>query len=88
MIEGLRGMFENQARSERYNISKSLFACRLAEGGSICPHVIKLIGYIENLEKLGAALHPDLATDVILRSLPTSYEPFILNYQMNEMEKT
>jgi hypothetical protein len=23
MIEGLRGMFENQARTERYNISKS-----------------------------------------------------------------
>ena len=46
MIEGLRGMFENQAWSERYNISKSLFACRLAEGGSVSPHVIKMIGYI------------------------------------------
>lgn len=88
MIEGLRGMFENQARSERYNISKSLFACRLAEGGSVSPHVIKMIGYIENLEKLGAALPPDLATDVILQSLPASFEPFILNYQMNSMEKT
>jgi hypothetical protein len=30
MIEGLRGMFENQARTERYNISKSLFVCKLA----------------------------------------------------------
>ena len=88
MIEGLRGMFENQARSERYNISKSLFACRLAENGSVSPHVIKMIGYIENLEKLGAALHPDLATDVILQSLPASYEPFILNFQMNSLEKT
>ncbi|KAK2630885.1 hypothetical protein QOZ80_UnG0720430 [Eleusine coracana subsp. coracana] len=88
MIEVLRGMFENQARSERYNISKSLFACRLAENGSVSPHVIKMIGYIENLEKLGAALHPDLATDVILQSLPASYEPFILNFQMNSLEKT
>ena len=26
MSVGLRGMFENQARTERYNISKSLFS--------------------------------------------------------------
>ncbi|KAL6856856.1 hypothetical protein ACP4OV_018238 [Aristida adscensionis] len=32
MIEGLRGMFQNQARTERFNISKSLFACKLPEG--------------------------------------------------------
>ena len=31
MIGGLRGMFENQARVERYNISKSLFSCKLAK---------------------------------------------------------
>jgi hypothetical protein len=80
MIEGLRGMFQNQARTERYNISKSLFACKLAEGSLISPHVIKMIGYIETLDRLGSELHPDLATDVILQSLPTSYEPFILNF--------
>jgi hypothetical protein len=34
-------MFENQARVERYNISKDLFACKLADG------------YIETLTKLG-----------------------------------
>jgi hypothetical protein len=31
MIQGLRGMFENQARAERYNISKVLFTCKLPE---------------------------------------------------------
>jgi hypothetical protein len=82
MIEGLRGMFQNQARTERYNISKSLFACKLAEGSPISPHVIKMIGYIETLDRLGFKLHPDLATDVILLSLPAIYEPFILNFQM------
>jgi hypothetical protein len=66
MIEGLRGMFQNQARTERYNISKSLFACKLAEGSPVSPHVIKMIGYIETLDRLGSELHPDLATDVIL----------------------
>ena len=56
MIEGLCGMFENQPRFERYNISKSLFACKLDEGGPVSSHVIKMIGYIENLEKLGSPL--------------------------------
>jgi hypothetical protein len=88
MIEGLRGMFQNQDRTERYNISKSLFACKLAEGSPVSPHVIKMIGYIETLDRLGSELHPDLATDVILQSLPASYETFILNFQMNGLDKT
>jgi competence protein ComGC len=29
MIQGLCGMFENQARAERYNISKALFTCKM-----------------------------------------------------------
>jgi hypothetical protein len=53
MIQGLRGMFENQASAERYNISKVLFVCKLIEGSPINPHVIKMIGYIETLAKLG-----------------------------------
>jgi hypothetical protein len=65
-----------------------LFACKLAEGSPISPHVIKMIGYIETLDRLGSELHPDLATDVILQSLPASYEPFILNFQMNGLDKT
>jgi hypothetical protein len=59
-------MFENQAMAERYNISKALFACKLAEGSSISPHVIKMMGYIETLDKLGCEFKDDLATDGIL----------------------
>jgi hypothetical protein len=69
MIQGLCGMFENQARVERYNISKALFACKLAECSPISPHVINMMGYIETLTKLGCEVKDDLATDVILQSL-------------------
>jgi hypothetical protein len=65
-IQGLCGMFEKQARDERYNISKVLFAYKLAEGGSVNPHVIKMMGYIETLAQLGCELKDDLTTDVIL----------------------
>jgi hypothetical protein len=60
MIQGLRGIFENQARAERYNISKDLFACKLTEGNPVNPHVIKMMGYIETLNKLGCELKNDL----------------------------
>jgi hypothetical protein len=88
MIVGLHGMFENQARAERYNISKSLFSAKLAEGSPVSPHVVNMIDYIETLDKLGCELNDDLTIDVILQSLPSSYEPFIMNYQMNGLEKT
>jgi hypothetical protein len=87
MIERLHGIFENRASTETYNISKSLFACKMAEGSLVSPHVIKIIGYIKTLEKLGSELKPGLAIDVILQSLPASYEPFIMNFQMNGMDK-
>ncbi|KAJ1270543.1 hypothetical protein BS78_06G059800 [Paspalum vaginatum] len=64
MIEGLHGMFESQARVEKYNTSKALFGSNLAEGNPISPHVIKMIGHIEALGRLG--IEPELTTDVIL----------------------
>jgi hypothetical protein len=51
LIQGLCGMFENQARAEGYNISKALFTCKLAEGSPVSPHVIKMMGYIETYDK-------------------------------------
>jgi hypothetical protein len=88
IIQGLCGMFENQARTEMYNIPNALFLCKLAEGSPMSLHVIKIMGYIETLDKLGCELKDDLATDVIFQSLPSSYEPFIINFHMNGMEKT
>jgi hypothetical protein len=74
MIQGLHGTFGNQARVERYNISKALLVCKLAEGNPASPHVIKMMGYIETLDKLGCEQKDDLATDLILQSLPARYE--------------
>jgi hypothetical protein len=87
MIQGLRWMFENQAKAKFYNISKVLFVCKLTEGSPVSPYVIKMMGYIETLDKLGCKLKDDLATDMILQSLPVSYESFIMNFHMNGIEK-
>ncbi|KAG8500644.1 hypothetical protein CXB51_004463 [Gossypium anomalum] len=42
----------------------------------------------ESLSKLGFPLSQELATDVILQSLPDSYSQFVLNFNMNEIDKT
>ncbi|KAL0401990.1 UNVERIFIED_CONTAM: hypothetical protein Slati_4228900 [Sesamum latifolium] len=43
---------------------------------------------LEKLEDLKAGLNNDTYIDVILQSLPPSYDPFIVNYNMNGLEKS
>ncbi|VFQ77268.1 unnamed protein product [Cuscuta campestris] len=52
------------------------------------PHVLKMIGQIETLEKLDAPLHPMLATDLIMGSLPAEYSQTVVNFYMNKLEMT
>ena len=88
IIGQLRELFQVQARTERYETSKALYQCKLAEGSPVSPHVLKMMGYIENLNRLGYPLSKELATDIILQSLPLSYHQFILNFNMNGLEKS
>ena len=60
----------------------------MTKGSPVNPHVIKMMGYIEILERLGSPLNAHRAIDVILQLLSPSYEQFIMNFQMNSMEKT
>jgi hypothetical protein len=83
MIVALNDIFATQARTERFNVSKAFVECKLAEGALVGPHVIKMVGYIQRLEKLGFPLGKELSTDFILTSLPSSYGNFISNYHMH-----
>ncbi|XP_066311188.1 uncharacterized protein [Miscanthus floridulus] len=87
MIMALNDMFQTQARTERFNVSKAFAETKLAEGAAVGPHVIKMVGYTQRLEKLGFPIGPELATDFILASLPPSYGNFIMNYHMHGAEK-
>ncbi|KAK8495060.1 hypothetical protein V6N12_055207 [Hibiscus sabdariffa] len=88
MVQNLKEIYEGQARQERYETSKALFHCKMSEGSLVGAHVIKMMGYIQTLEKLGFALNDELAIDVVLQSLSDSINQFILNFNMNEIEKT
>ena len=46
MIVALKSMFETQARTERYNVSRALLGCKMREGDPLGPHMIKMVGYV------------------------------------------
>ncbi|KAK8997814.1 hypothetical protein V6N11_012351 [Hibiscus sabdariffa] len=60
----------------------------MSEGSPVGAHVIKMMGYIKTLEKLGFPFKDELATDVVLQSLSDSFNQFVLNFNMNEINKT
>src|SRR5664279_227056 len=87
MIVALKRMFEVQARTERFNVSRAILRCRLREGKPLSPHVIKMVGYMQSMDRLGFPVSKEFATDIILNSLPKAYAPFISNYHMHGMDK-
>lgn len=88
MIEHLKSMFEGQSQHERYDTSKALYTCKQGEREPVGPHVLKMIGYIEYLEKLGLPIGPEAQIDLILQSLNNNYAQFVMNFNMNEIEKS
>ena len=57
-------------------------------GTSVSAHVLKMKGLIDQLDKLCASISHELATVLILSSLPKSYDQFVMNYNMHHMEKS
>ncbi|KAJ9546374.1 hypothetical protein OSB04_018917 [Centaurea solstitialis] len=88
MIRQLRNMFQTQARTERYDATKAFNECKMIKGTSVSDHVMKMKRHMDHLERLGHPVPLQLATDTILNSLSEDYKPFVINYNMNNMEKT
>ncbi|KAL0367132.1 UNVERIFIED_CONTAM: hypothetical protein Sradi_3603300 [Sesamum radiatum] len=67
---------------------QSIFGTKMTEGSSVQSHGVTMLSLVEKLEDLKAGLNNDTYIDVILQSLPPSYDPFIVNYNMNGLEKS
>ena len=70
MMVHLKGMFQEQARQERLTTTKALNACKMTPGTSLSAHVLKMKGLIDQLDKLGPPISHEMATNLILGSLP------------------
>ncbi|KAL2248062.1 uncharacterized protein LOC105179289 [Sesamum indicum] len=60
----------------------------MAQGSSVQSHGVKMLSLVEKLNDLKVGVDNDTYIDVILQSLPLSYDPFIINYNMNGLEKS
>lgn len=88
IIAQLEKMFTDSVSKERYRTTIALTGCKMLEGESISMHFLKVQGYLEKLEKLQAPMPADIAEDIILGSLPTSYKDFVMHYHMRENKMT
>ncbi|GKA44264.1 retrotransposon protein, putative, ty1-copia subclass [Tanacetum coccineum] len=59
-------MFQAKVSKERLDVVKSLMACKLKPGASICAFVLKMKGYFNRLESLNMVLDAELSINIIL----------------------
>ncbi|XP_024317129.1 uncharacterized protein LOC112271638, partial [Brachypodium distachyon] len=88
MIGELNTLFQTQARAERYDASERFFNCKMEENSSVSEHVLRMSGYADRLRQLGIEIPNELGIDRVLQSLPPSYKSFVVNYNMQGMDRT
>ena len=59
----------------------------MEENSSVSEHILRMSGYHNHLTQLGVNLPVDSVIDRVLQSLPPSYKGFMMNYNMQGMEK-
>nr|GEZ10537.1 zinc finger, CCHC-type [Tanacetum cinerariifolium] len=87
-IHELKAMYSKQAEQELLQTVREFHTCKQAEGQSVSSHVLKMKGYIDNLERLGQPVGKNLAVSLILVSLNKDFDSFVQNYNMHDMGKT
>ncbi|GKB23715.1 retrotransposon protein, putative, ty1-copia subclass [Tanacetum coccineum] len=87
MIQELRSMFEKQAGVEKFDLIQSFHACKQEEDKPVADYVLKMKGYVEQLERLGYALPQDVTVGLILNGLTKDFVGFVRNYNMHNMGK-
>ena len=69
-------MFQEQARTERFETHKEILESKLKKGESVSPHVLKMIGLFENMERLDVGYSTEMAINIILHSLHKGCDQF------------
>ncbi|KAL0307350.1 UNVERIFIED_CONTAM: hypothetical protein Sradi_6152300 [Sesamum radiatum] len=88
ILQRMKEVYAIPDRHTRYVATKELFRSKMTEGSSVQDHRIKMLSLVKKVEDLKAELDNDTYIDVILQSLPLSYDPFIVNFNMNGLEKS
>ncbi|GKB71991.1 hypothetical protein Tco_0933403 [Tanacetum coccineum] len=88
MIKELKFMFEKQVGVERFDLIQTFHACKQEEGKPVGPYVLKMKGYVDQLERLGCMLPQDISVGLMLNGLTSDFVGFVRNYNIHNMGKT
>ena len=84
----LKEMYQEQAKTERFRAVKAFHSARMNPGESVSRFVLRMKGHLDHLDRLGHKKAKELDVDLIMSCLPSMYDPFIMNYNMHNMDKT
>ncbi|KAK1612974.1 hypothetical protein QYE76_036647 [Lolium multiflorum] len=87
LVNELKTIFETHAAVECYEASKHFFSCMMEEGSSVSEHMLTMTGHAKKLSDLGIVIPNRLGINRVLQSLPPSYKNFVMNYNMQNMNK-
>ncbi|GJT91917.1 zinc finger, CCHC-type containing protein [Tanacetum coccineum] len=84
----LKTLFAQQAEQELLQTVREFHSCKQEERQSVSFYVLKMKGYIDNLERLGQPVSLNFGVSLILISLRKEFDSFVKNYNMHSMGKT
>ncbi|KAH0711175.1 hypothetical protein KY284_012602 [Solanum tuberosum] len=76
----------HQSMTSSYNMLASLKEMFGEQNRAAKEHVLKLMSYLNELEILGAEIDKESQVEMILQTLPDSFQQFRLNYNMNKID--
>ena len=88
MFQDLKLIFQANARVERYEVCNKFYSYKMEENSSVSEHILRMSGYHNHLTQLGVNIPDDSIIDRVLQSQPPSYKGFVMNYNMQGMNKT
>ena len=84
----LKDMCEDQGRPARQAAMRIVMSTKTTDGTPMQEHVLKMMDSVNELVVMGAEIDAESHIDIILKSLPNSFNNFKLNYNMNKMSLT
>ncbi|XP_074556263.1 uncharacterized protein LOC141812121 [Curcuma longa] len=84
MMLNLKELFGHQNRAARQEAMRNLMTTTMKEGTPVREHILKMMAHLNEIEVLGGEIDGETQVDIILQTLPKSFEQFRLNYNMNK----
>ncbi|XP_077223390.1 uncharacterized protein LOC143856998 [Tasmannia lanceolata] len=88
IMPNLKELFGEQNRTARLIAIKGLVSTKMVEGTPVRDHKLKMMGFLNELDILGAIMDAETQIDIVLASLPGSFNEFVMTYHMNKLTMT